>query len=356
MALLGGGGSSRDIAIDLGTANTLVYERGKGIALSEPSVVAIDSETGAVHAVGDAARRMIGRTPATISAIRPLRHGVIADFEVTERMLHYFIRRVHQRRLARARVVMCVPSGVTDVEKRAVQEACIVAGAGQVNLIEEPTAAAIGANLPIAEPSGSMIVDIGGGTSEVAVLALGGIVVSESLRIGGYDFDDAITNYMKRAHTMAIGQQTAEDIKLEIGSATTLEPELEGDVRGRDLVSGLPKNVRLTSAEVRAACAEPLHAIVDTVKSTLERTPPELAADVADRGIVIAGGGALLRGLDALLSDETQLSIHLADSPLTCVAMGAGRSLEEFDTLQRLSNGGLRRGRFGRQRGASFAR
>jgi rod shape-determining protein MreB len=355
MALIGGGGGGRDLAIDLGTANTLVYERGRGIALSEPSVVAIDSDTGEVHAVGDQARRMIGRTPATISAIRPLRHGVIADFEVTERMLHYFIGRVHHRRLTRARVVMCVPSGVTDVEKRAVEEACIAAGAGQVNLIEEPVAAAIGADLPIGEPSGSMIVDVGGGTSEVAVLALGGIVVSESLRIGGYDFDDAITNHMKRAHTMAIGQQTAEDIKLEIGSATDLDPELEGEVRGRDLVSGLPKTVMLTSAEVRMACAEALHSIVDTVRSTLERTPPELAADVADRGIVMAGGGALLRGFDALLSDETQLPVHLAESPLTCVAIGAGRSLEEFDTLERIA-GGQRRRRFSRSRRTSFAR
>ena len=295
MAFITAGGSGRDLAIDLGTANTLVYERGRGIALSEPSVVAIDSQTGEVHAVGDQARRMIGRTPAAISAIRPLRHGVIADFEVTERMLHYFIGRVHSRRLTRARVVMCVPSGVTDVEKRAVEEACIAAGAGQVNLIEEPIAAAIGAELPIAEPSGSMIVDIGGGTSEVAVLALGGIVVSESLRIGGYDFDDAITNYMKRTHTMAIGQQTAEDIKLEIGSAMAIEPELEGEVRGRDLVSGLPKTVRLTSEEIRAAYAEPLQAIVETIKATLERTPPELAADIADRGIVLAGGGVSVR-------------------------------------------------------------
>ena len=354
MALVGGGGS-RDIAIDLGTANTLVYERGRGIALSEPSVVAIDSDTGAVHAVGNEARRMIGRTPANISAIRPLRHGVIADFEVTEEMLRYFISRVHHRRLSRARVVMCVPSGVTDVEKRAVEEACIAAGARQVNLIEEPIAAAIGAELPIGEPSGSMIVDIGGGTSEVAVIALGGIVVSESLRIGGYDFDDAITMHMKRHHTMAIGQQTAEDIKLEIGSAMTLEPELDGDVRGRDLVSGLPKNVRLTSDEVRMACAEPLAAIVATVKATLERTPPELAADVADRGIVLAGGGALLKGFDRLLSDETQLLVHYAESPLTCVAIGAGHSLDEFDALDR-SGRGLRRRRLGRPRRASFAR
>jgi rod shape-determining protein MreB and related proteins len=354
VALLGGSGS-RDIAIDLGTANTLVYERGRGIAVSEPSVVAIDSHSGAVHAVGDEARRMIGRTPATISAIRPLRHGVIADFEITERMLRYFIARVHQRRLARARVVMCVPSGVTEVEKRAVEEACVAAGARQVHLIEEPIAAAIGAELPIAEASGSMIVDIGGGTSEVAVIALGGIVVSESLRIGGYDFDEAIASHMKRAHTIAIGEQTAEEIKLEIGSAVALEAELATEVRSRDLISGVPKTVRLSSAEVRAACAEPLRAIVETVKTTLEQTPPELAADVAKRGIVVAGGGALLRGFDALLAEETQLSVRVTDSPLTCVAIGAGHSLDEFETLEQVSNG-LRRRRLRRSRGASFAR
>jgi rod shape-determining protein MreB and related proteins len=355
MALLGGGSGSRDLAIDLGTANTLVYERGRGIAVSEPSVVAIDSNSGAVHAVGDEARRMIGRTPASISAIRPLRHGVIADFEVTERMLRYFIGRVHHRRLARARVVMCVPSGVTEVEKRAVEEACIAANARQVHLIEEPIAAAIGAELPIAEPSGSMIVDVGGGTSEVAVIALGGIVVSESLRTGGYDFDDAIASHMKREHTMAIGQQTAEDLKLEIGSATSLEHELEAEVRGRDMVSGLPKTVRLSSPEVRVAFAEPLRAIVDTVKSTLEQTPPELASDVAERGIVLAGGGALLRGFDALLADETQLPVHVTDEPLACVAIGAGHSLDEFETLERVGDG-LRRRRLRRTRRASFAR
>src|SRR3989440_9188443 len=257
MALITGGGNGRDLAIDLGTANRLVSGGGRGTALRGRWVVAIASQRGGVHGVGARARRMIGRTPATISAIRPLRHGVIADFEVTERMLHYFIGRVHTRRLARARVVMCVPSGVTDVEKRAVEEACIAAGAGQVNLIEEPIAAAIGAELPIAEPSGSMIVDIGGGTSEVAVLALGGIVVSESLRIGGYDFDDAITSYMKRAHTMAIGQQTAEDIKLEIGSAITLEPELEGEGRRRHPASGLPTNVLPARPPGRAPGARP---------------------------------------------------------------------------------------------------
>jgi rod shape-determining protein MreB len=354
VALFNGGGVGRDLAIDLGTANTLVYARGRGIVLSEPSVVAIDSDTGAVHAVGDEAKRMIGRTPATISAIRPLRHGVIADFEVTERMLHYFIHRVQNSRFVRSRVVMCVPSSVTEVEKRAVEEACVAAGARHVHLIEEPIAASIGAELPIAEPSGSMIVDIGGGTSEVAVLSLGGIVVSESLRIGGYDFDDAITAHMRRVHGMAIGQRTSEDLKLELGSAVALEPELSGQVRGRDLVSGLPRTITLASEEVREACSEQLQAIVDTVHATLERTPPELAADVAERGIVLAGGGALLKGFDVLLADETQLPVRLAESPLTCVAVGAGRSLEEFDTLERMGNG--RRRTFRRSRGASFAR
>jgi rod shape-determining protein MreB len=355
MSLLPGAGGGRDIAIDLGTANTLVYERGRGIVLSEPSVVAIDAESGTVQAVGDAASRMIGRTPATISAIRPLRHGVIADFEVTERMLRHFIRSVQPRSFLRSRVVMCAPSGITDVEKRAVEEACLAAGARQVHLIEEPMAAAIGAELPIAEATGSMVVDVGGGTSEVAVIALGGIVVSESLRIGGYDFDDAIANHMKRAHTMAVGSQTAEKLKLEIGSATALESELESEVRGRDLGTGLPKTVQLTSEELRAACAEPLHAIVEAVKETLERTPPELASDIGTRGILLAGGGALLRSFDELLRDETQLPVQLADAPLDCVVLGAGHSLEEFDALEAL-DGNARRGRFKRSRRVSFAR
>ena len=355
MSLIGGGVTGPDIAIDLGTANTLVYERGRGIVLAEPSVVAIDSSNGAVHAVGEAARRMIGRTPATISAIRPLRHGVIADFDVTEQMLRHFIRSAHSRRFLRARVVMCAPSGVTDVEQRAVEEACLVAGARQVQLIEEPMAAAIGAGLPVGEPTGSMIVDVGGGTSEVAVIALGGIIVSKSLRIGGYDFDDAIAAHMKRVHTMAIGQETAEKLKLDIGSATALEEELEAPVRGRDLVSGLPKNVTLSSGELREACAEQLRAIVDAVKETLERTPPELAADVADHGIVLAGGGSLLKGLDALLREETQLPVEITESPLTCVAIGAGHSLEELDALERAGRG-AKRSRLWRGRGAAFGR
>jgi rod shape-determining protein MreB len=355
MALLGGGGSGRDIAIDLGTANTLVFERGRGIALSEPSVVAVDADSGSVQAVGDEARRMIGRTPATISAIRPLRHGVIADFEVTERMLRYFIRSVHPRAYPRSRVVMCAPSGVTEVEKRAVEEACLAAGARKVQLIEEPIAAAIGAGLPIAEPSGSMVVDIGGGTSEVAVIALGGMIVSQSLRVGGYDFDDAIATYLKRVHGVVIGQQTAERLKLAIGSAMPLEQELEGEVRGREVASGLPKTVRLTSGELRSACAEPLRAIIEAVKATLERTPPELAADISTRGILLAGGGALLREFDGLIHVETELPVRLADSPLTCVVLGAGQALEEFDALEEVDGRPTRR-RSPRPRRASFAR
>jgi rod shape-determining protein MreB len=355
MSIRTGGGRGRDIAIDLGTANTLVYERGRGIALNEPSVVAIDTQSGTVHSVGDAARRMIGRTPATISAIRPLRHGVIADFEVTERMLRHFIRSVRPRPFPRSRVVMCAPSGITDVERRALEEACLAAGARQVHLIEEPIAAAIGAELPIAEPTGHMVVDVGGGTSEMAVIALGAIVVSQSLRIGGYDFDDAITSHLKRVHTVAIGQQAAENLKLEIGSAIALDSELESEVRGRDVISGLPKTVRISSEELRIAYSEPLRMIIDSVKGTLERTPPELAADITTRGILLAGGGALLRGFDGLVRDETQLPVRHSDSPLTCVVLGAGHSLEEFDALEGIEGRSKRRG-LRRSRRVSFAR
>jgi rod shape-determining protein MreB len=330
--LTGFGG--RDMAVDLGTANTLVYVRGRGIVLSEPSVVAIDQSTGEVYAVGLQAKRMLGRTPGSISAIRPLRDGVIADFDVTERMLRHFIEKVHQRRFAHPRVVVCVPSGVTGVEKRAVEEATLSAGARQAYLIEEPMAAAIGAGLPVAEPTGNMIVDIGGGTSEVAVIALGGIVVSQSLRVGGDEMDEAITNEIKREHKLLIGQQTAEEIKLEIGSAFQLREEGEAEVRGRDMLTGLPKTVILSSEEVRHALEEPIVQIIDAIKTTLDKTPPELAADIMDRGIVLAGGGALLRGLDQRLRQETQIPTHVADSPLTCVAIGAGRSLEEFEAMR----------------------
>ena len=342
---------NRDIAIDLGTANTLVFVRGTGIVVSEPSVVAINEPTGAVHAVGDEARRMIGRTPASISAVRPLRHGVIADFAVTEAMLRYFLRRVHRSRFAHPEVVMCAPSGITEVEKRAVEEACLAAGARRIYLIEEPMAAAIGAGLDIAEPTGRLVVDVGGGTSEVAVISLGGIVVSRSLRVGGYDFDEAIMRYVRRVHGLAMGQQSAEALKWEIGSALPLE---DAEIRGRDLGSGLPKTLVLPSEEVREAIAEPLAAILATVKETLEQTPPELAADIAEGGLLLAGGGSLLRNFSERLRSETGMPSYLADSPLTCVAVGAGHSLEELEALQR---GGIRSKRRGlRSRGPILTR
>ena len=299
--LTGFGG--RDMAVDLGTANTLVYVRGRGIVLSEPSVVAIDSRTGEVHAVGIEAKRMLGRTPGTIQAIRPLKDGVIADFDVTEEMLRHFIQKVHQNRWAHPRVVVCVPSGVTGVEKRAVEEACLSAGARTAYLIEEPMAAAIGAGLPVGEPTGSMVVDIGGGTSEVAVISLGGIVVSQSIRVGGDEMDEAIINYAKKEYKLLIGQQTAEELKLEIGSACPMAEELQAEIRGRDMVAGLPKTVVLTSEEIRQALEEPLNQIIDAVKETLDRTPPELASDIMDRGIMLAGGGSLLQGLDERLRE-----------------------------------------------------
>ncbi len=341
--LTGMGG--RDMAVDLGTANTLVYVRGRGIVLSEPSVVAIDSRSGEVHAVGVEAKRMLGRTPGTIQAIRPLKDGVIADFDVTEAMLRHFIQKVHQGRWAHPRVVVCVPSGVTGVEKRAVEEACLSAGARQAYLIEEPMAAAIGAGLPIGEPTGSMIVDIGGGTSEVAVISLGGIVVSRSIRIGGDELDEAIINYAKREYKLLIGQQTAEELKLEIGSAAPLAEEFQAEIRGRDLVSGLPKTIALSSEEVRAAIEEPLAQIIAAIKETLDSTPPELSSDIMDRGIMLAGGGSLLRGLDERLRNETHMPAHLAESPLTCVAVGSGRSLEEFEVIHKTNRSARKRRR-----------
>ena len=333
--LTGFGG--RDMAVDLGTANTLVYVRGRGIVLSEPSVVAVDTTTGEVHAVGVDAKRMLGRTPGNIQAIRPLKDGVIADFDVTEEMLRHFIQRVHQNRFAHPRVVVCVPSGVTGVEKRAVEEACLSAGARQAYLIEEPMAAAIGAGLPVADPTGSMILDIGGGTSEVAVISMGGIVVSESIRVGGDELDEAIINYCKHHHKLLIGQGTAEEVKLEIGSATDLPSPMETEIRGRDLVTGLPKTISLTSDEVRAAIEEPVSQIVAAVKDTLDRTPPELAGDIMDRGITLAGGGALLRGMDQRLREECEMPCQVTESPLTCVAVGSGRSLEEFEVIHRMN-------------------
>ncbi len=331
------GFGGRDMAVDLGTANTLVYVRGRGIVLSEPSVVAVDARTDEVHAVGMEAKRMLGRTPGTIRAIRPLKDGVIADFDVTEGMLRHFIQRVHQSRFAHPRVVVCVPSGVTGVEKRAVEEACLGAGARRAYLIEEPMAAAIGADLPVAEPTGSMIVDIGGGTSEVAVISLGGIVVSQSIRVGGDEMDEAIVNHCKIHHKLLIGQQTAEEVKLELGSAAPLAEELKTEIRGRDIVSGLPTTVMLSSEEIRVALDEPVAQIVAAVKDTLDRTPPELAGDIMDRGITLAGGGALLHGIDERLRGECQMPAQLADSPLTCVAIGSGRSLEEFEVIHRVN-------------------
>jgi rod shape-determining protein MreB len=337
------GFGGRDMAVDLGTANTLVYVRGRGIVLSEPSVVAVDSHNGDVHAVGVEAKRMLGRTPGTITAIRPLKDGVIADFDITERMLRHFIDKVHQNRFAHPRVVVCVPSGVTGVEKRAVEEACLAAGARQAYLIEEPMAAGIGAGLPVGEPTGSMVVDVGGGTSEVAVISLGGIVVSQSIRVGGDEMDEAIVNFCKQEHNLQVGQQTAEEVKLEVGSAAPLSEEVSSEIRGRDVVTGLPKTITITSQNVREALADPLNQIIGAVRATLDRTPPELAGDIMDRGVTLAGGGALLQGMEQRIRDECQMPAQLADSPITCVAVGSGRSLEEFDTLHRASKDSRRR-------------
>jgi rod shape-determining protein MreB len=322
-----------DIAIDLGTANTLVYVGGDGIVVAEPSVVAIDTDSGQVHAVGAEAERMIGRTPATISAVRPLRHGVIADFEVTEQMLRYFIARVLDRRWAHPRLIVCAPSGVTAVEQRAVEQAALAAGARRVQLIEEPIAAAIGAGVAIEEPVGRMVVDIGGGTSEVAVISLGGIVLSRSIRVGGYEMDEALGHYMRGAHQLVIGSRTAEAIKLAIGSAHPLADEMTFAVRGRHMVSGLPSEVALHSEEVREALRTPLREILLAITETLEHTPPELASDIARHGILLAGGGTLLRGLADLVEAETQIATNVVESALTCVALGSGLALEHYDRL-----------------------
>jgi rod shape-determining protein MreB and related proteins len=324
------------MAVDLGTANTLVFIRGRGIVLFEPSVVAFSEETGKVHAVGAEARRMIGRTPATIRATRPLRHGVIADFEITEQMLRHFITRAGGSRFAFARVVLCVPSGITDVERRAVDEATRSAGARAVYLIEEPMAAAIGANLPVADAIASMVIDIGGGTTEVAVIALGAMVVWESIRVGGYEMDEAIVDYVKNVHKLLIGQETAEAAKLAVGSAWEIDGSpADTQVAGRDLVTGMLRRVTIGADDVRRALEQPVARVVSAVKDTLERTPPELAADLGERGIVLAGGGALLRGMDERLRYEVGLPVQRVESPLTCVAEGAGRSLDELETLER---------------------
>jgi rod shape-determining protein MreB len=325
----------RDMAVDLGTANTLVYVRGRGIVLNEPSVVAVNTKDGRPLAVGSEAKRMIGRTPSHIQAIRPLKDGVIADFEICEKMLRYFIHKVHQRRWVKPRMVICVPSGITGVEQRAVQEAAEYAGARKpAYIIEEPMAAAIGAGLPVQEPTGNMIVDIGGGTTEVAVISLGGIVASQSVRVAGDELDEAIIQYIKKEYSLALGERTSEEVKITLGSAWPLEEELTAEIRGRDLVTGLPKTIITSTEEIREAIEEPVAAIVDAVKVTLDKTPPELAADIMESGIVLAGGGALLLGLPERLQAETGMPIRIAPNPLHAVAIGSGQSLEEFDALK----------------------
>ncbi len=325
----------RDMAVDLGTANTLVYVRGRGIVLNEPSVVAVNVRDGRPLAVGLEAKRMIGRTPSHIQAIRPLKDGVIADFDICEKMLRYFIHKVHQHRFVKPRMVICVPSGITGVEQRAVQEAAEYAGARKpAYIIEEPMAAAIGAGLPVQEPTGNMIVDIGGGTTEVAVISLGGIVASQSVRVGGDELDEAIIQFIKKEYSLALGERTAEEVKMVLGSAWPMRQEMQAEIRGRDLVTGLPKTIVTSTEEIREAVNEPVTAIVDAVKATLDKTPPELAADIMEQGIVITGGGALLNGLDARLNHETGMPIVVADNPLHSVALGSGQSLEEFEALK----------------------
>jgi rod shape-determining protein MreB len=327
----------RDMAVDLGTANTVVYVRGHGIVLNEPSIVAINVRDGRPLAVGMEAKQMLGRTPGHIQAIRPLKDGVIADFDICEKMLRYFIQRVHQRRWAKPRIVICVPSGITGVEQRAVQEAAEFAGARKpAYIIEEPMAAAIGAGLPVHEPAGNMIVDIGGGTTEVAVISLGGIVASESVRIAGDEIDEALINFCKKEYSLALGERTAEQVKLELASAWPLKEELYAEIRGRDLVTGLPKTIVVSTGEIREAIDEPVMAIVDAVKYTLDRTPPELAADIMEKGIVITGGGALLHGLDARVAAETGMPVFMSDNPLLSVVLGSGQCLEQFDVLKQV--------------------
>ncbi len=327
----------RDLAIDLGTANTLIYARGQGVVLNEPSVVAIDITDGRPVAVGHEAKRMMGRTPGRIKTIRPLKDGVIADFEVCEKMLRYFIQKVHASRWSKPRMIICVPSGITGVEQRAVQDAAEYAGARKpVHIIEEPMAAAIGADMPVHEPSGNMIVDIGGGTTEVAVISLGGIVTAQSVRVAGDELDEAVLQWVKKEFSLAIGDRTSEEIKIHMGSAWPLDDELTADIRGRDLISGLPRTIPITTEQVREALSEPVSAIVDAVKATLDRTPPELAADIMEQGIMITGGGALLAGLDRRLSHETGMPINIARDPLFSVVIGSGRALENIDAMRGL--------------------
>ncbi len=326
---------SRDIGIDLGTANTLVYMRGRGVIMREPSVVAVDTKTDTVKYVGRDAKEVIGRTPGSVVAVRPLKDGVIADFEITAAMLQLFIRKAFNNNLLiKPRVVICIPSGVTAVERRAVKEAALKAGAKQVSVIEEPMAAAIGANLPVADATGSMVVDIGGGTSEVAVISLGGIVAARSVRVGGDEFDLSIINYIKKKYNLLIGERTAEEIKITIGSAYYYEDEDGMDVKGRNLLDGLPKNMFISSEEIREALADPLTSILEAIRTTLERTPPELSADIIDRGITLTGGGALLKGLDRLIAQETGMPVNIAENPLDCVAEGTGKVLEDLDRLK----------------------
>ncbi|NLM45315.1 MAG: rod shape-determining protein [Firmicutes bacterium] len=330
---------SRDIGIDLGTANTLVFVKGKGIVLREPSVVAIRRDTGAILEVGEEAKRMIGRTPGNIVAIRPMKDGVIADFDVTQTMLRHFIAKAYKRKsMFKAQVVVCVPSGVTEVEKRAVIDATKQAGAKEAFLIEEPMAAAIGAGLPVEEPTGSMIVDIGGGTTEVAIISLGGIVVSRSIRVGGDEMDEAIAHYIKKNYNLMIGERTAEEIKITIGTAKRDKNNPKTmEIRGRDLVSGLPKTQQISDEEIEQALADPVASILEAIKITLEKSPPELAADIMDKGIVMTGGGALLHGLDQLVAMETGMPVYVAENPLDCVATGAGKALSEIDLLRKIA-------------------
>lgn len=326
---------SSDLAIDLGTANTLIYVRGKGIVLSEPSVVAIKKGTNQVLKVGKEAKEMLGRTPASIVAIRPMRDGVIADFDVTEQMIRAFIVKIHNRKaLVRPRIVVGVPSCITQVEKRAIRDSAEQAGAREVYLMEEPMAAAIGAGLPVQEPCGNMIVDIGGGTTEVAVISLSGIVYSQSIRIAGDEMDEAIIQYLKRKYNLLVGERTAENIKIQIGSAYPFDEPRKMEVKGRDLVDGIPKALTVTDSDIREALHDPIYAVVDAVKTALERTPPELAADIAEKGVVMAGGGSLMHGLDTLISLETHLKVKVADDPLSCVVLGAGKVLDELDFLK----------------------
>jgi rod shape-determining protein MreB len=325
------------MGIDLGTANTLVYVKGKGIVLSEPSVVAIQRDTGQPLAVGEDAKQMIGRTPGNIVAVRPMKDGVIADFDITQMMIKEFIRKVHRVSMIGPRVVVCVPSGVTAVEARAVIDATQQAGAREAHLIEEPMAAAIGSGLPVQEPTGSMIVDIGGGTCEVAIISLGGIVASRSIRVAGDEIDESIIAYVKKNYNLLIGERTAEEIKITVGSAFPVGDEEKMEIRGRDLMTGLPKTQVVSSSEIREAVAEPVGAILETIKTTLERTPPELAADIMDRGIMLSGGSSQLKGLDRLVAEETGMPVHMAENPMTCVALGAGLVLEELETLRKLN-------------------